>query len=83
MDSDQPRKTKFADGSHLKNYLKGAHGPGGGNDDEWNFKTHWDDGDFETTDYDPILYIMTDEDDSGKVYGSAYFLLVQTTNGPY
>ena len=48
----------------------------------WKFNSNWvnPSGNHGSADFDPMLYVITNEDDFGKILGGAYFLLVQTEN---
>ena len=47
-------------------------------DDYWKFTKDW-----KTDPWEPYLFLMAHEDSSGKIYGSAYFLMVINPESGY
>ena len=72
-----PRRTETSD--DLQNHLVGVIDT---SPDYWKLDIDWVNlsADMESVDFDPMLYVITHEDATGKIVGSAYFLLVQTEN---
>ena len=51
------------------------------NPEYYKFEWNWVNGVDGSSDFDPMLYVLTHEDDDGKILGGAWFLLVQIEKG--